>query len=57
MSDPRGPYRTIVSKEFTPQAWLVTLDCGHIANRSAHMTQGKVGDRDHCFACKQEVTA
>ena len=57
MSDPRGPYRTIVAKEFTPQAWLVTLDCGHIANMSAHMTQGKVGDREHCFACKQEVTA
>lgn len=50
MIDPRGPQRTIVAAESTPQRWNLTLDCGHVQHGTSHF-DFRVGNRFHCMAC------
>lgn len=51
-ADPRGPFRTIRSVEWTPTGNLVTFDeCGHVGEKNATMTF-KVGYQDRCFDCR-----
>lgn len=52
MSDPRGPYRTVLAVETTTSAHLVSLDCGHVAEQVTHMTPPLVGNQVHCIRCK-----
>jgi hypothetical protein len=61
-TDPRGPERTIlaIARGELPEhigygdAWLLTLDCGHISYGSNHMWF-KVGSTHHCLQCKREA--
>lgn len=54
--DPRGPYRTATKIHNTPEAALVTLSCGHVANFVTHFSY-KIGDEHRCHACGQAERA
>ena len=51
--DPRGPRRTIVTAESTPEHWLLTLDCGHVSHGTSHFWF-EVGTTHHCLQCRKE---
>lgn len=53
MTDPRGPYRKIISVEMTTTEAKVMLSCGHV--RSLNQTFSyRVGDNANCYACREE---
>lgn len=59
MIDPRGPRRTITAVEYgslpdrigVGDAWLLTLDCGHISYGAPHFSY-TVGKPSHCLECR-----
>lgn len=55
-ADPRGPLQVATKVEWTPQANLVTLACGHVKEGNATMSY-LVGERYHCFSCEREAIA
>lgn len=55
MSDPRGPFRTVLDVESTPEAHRARLDCGHVANLTRHFAAPADGASVRCFHCREGV--
>lgn len=55
-TDPRGPFRHVVSVEATSTANLTTLDCGHVRPFAPHFAPDRPGDRVRCFPCRVGTT-
>jgi hypothetical protein len=45
--DPRGPYRTVIAVESTPEA----KECDHVACLTRHFTAPRIGEQVRCFHC------
>lgn len=51
-TDPRGPFRTVLSVEQTPQANLTRFEeCDHVAQLVSHFAPAKPGEQVRCFHC------
>ena len=48
-------WRKIVKRRQIADAWLLRLECGHEAYRSAKLTVGELPERVPCHACKDLI--
>lgn len=48
-TDPRGPFRKVVSVEWTPKMVLITFECGHVGHFNQIYTYDAPEYR--CFNC------
>ena len=49
------PLRKVVDKQRQPSVWTLSLECGHVAFRSAQYNRGELPGQVPCQACNSLI--